>query len=147
MKTPFKLISLHSPLLSFLGHPKFYPAYTEPVSFQAWVRAGLTRICDLVNGNTIKSFPSTQAQTQLPSRECFRYLQIAHFVQTTIKSLSGLDTLTEYETMCDSDPHAPGAISRLYAHLTTLPSSLPTYAQRWLRDLNVNIDAEDWGTI
>lgn len=44
LRTPFKLVSPHSPLLSFLGHPLFYPAYTEPALFQTWAQAGLTRI-------------------------------------------------------------------------------------------------------
>lgn len=80
-------MSSRSPLLSFLGHPLFYPAYTEPASFQVWSQAGLSRIYDLITGNTVKSFPALQTQAQLPHKECFRYLQIAHFVQTIIGRL------------------------------------------------------------
>lgn len=49
--------------------------------------------------------------------------------------------------MCESDPHAPGIISRLYSHLTSPPPDLPTYAQRWLRDLDITLEPEDWSTI
>lgn len=54
LQDPFKLMSAHSPLLSFLGHPKFYPALADPGSFQLWLRAGLNCICDLVTEASMK---------------------------------------------------------------------------------------------
>lgn len=147
LRTPYKLVSSHSPLLSFLGHPQFNPALSEPTLFQAWAQAGLTRISDLLSGNSIKPFPVIQAQAHLSPKECFRYLQIAHFVKTNLKSSTELDTQTEFEDICDSDPHAPGIISRLYTHLTTSTTNLPTYARQWSKDLNIELEADDWSTI
>lgn len=49
--------------------------------------------------------------------------------------------------MCDSDPHAPGIISRLYTHLTTPSTNLPIYAQQWSKDLNIDLETEDWSSI
>lgn len=144
LRGPFKLTSPHSPLLSFLGHPLFYPAFTEPGSFWLWSQAGLSRICHLVTDTTIKFFPALQSQADLPPNECFRYFQIAHFVQTIIGSCSPVDGLSIYEGICDSDPHAPGIISRLYNHLTSPPVNLPSYTAQWSTDLQIEHDAEDW---
>lgn len=134
----------HSPLLSFFDHPNFYTAFTEPAYFQAWTQSGLWHIRDLVTSNFLKTFLALQAQTQLPSKECFQYVQIAHFTQAIIGSHSSLDILTLYEGICDSDPHTPGIISRLYSHLTSPPASLPPYATQWSKDLEIDLDAEDW---
>lgn len=147
LRGPFKLKSAHSPLLSFLDHLKFYPAHANPRSFQIWLRAGLYRICDFTSGTSVKTFSSLQNQAEIPLTEYFRYLQIAHFVCTTIGSHSSLDNFSIFEGICNSDPHAPGLISRLYIHLTSPPANLPTYAAQWSKDLSIDLDAEDWSGI
>lgn len=38
----------------------------------------------------------------------------------------------------------PGIISRLYNHLTSPPASLPSYTAQWSKDLQIELDVEDW---
>lgn len=99
--------------------------------------------CDLITDNALKSFPDLQTQAKLPPKECFRYLQIAHFAQTVIGSCSSLDSLSIFKGICDSDPHVPVIISCLYSHLTSPPANLPSYAAQWSKDLTIELDADD----
>lgn len=147
LRGPFKLQSPHSPLLSFLDHPNFYPAQVSPNSFQIWHRAGLCRIRDFVSGSDIKTFASLQNLTDIPNTEIFRFLQISHFIRTTIGTHTSLDDLSLFEGICNSDPHAPGLISLLYAHLTSPPNNLPPYTAQWSADLALHLDTEDWSDI
>lgn len=52
-----------------------------------------------------------------------------------------------FEGLCDSDPHAPGIISRLYSHLASSTATLPSYALQWSKDLSIDLDLEDWSSI
>lgn len=52
-----------------------------------------------------------------------------------------------YKGICNSNPHAPGIISKLYTHLTTTSSHLSSYTTCWINDLNVSLEQEDWDDI
>lgn len=118
---PFKLAPPHAPLLSFLSHPDFYPAYCNPTSFWLWQSLGLTRISNLVTNTGLETFASLQQQVKIPSREYFHYLQIAHFLMTTICTHSFFTSLSLFKGICNSDTHALGILLHLYTHLTSPP--------------------------
>lgn len=133
LRGPFQLISPHSLLLSFLGHPLFYLVFTEPHSFQNWLQAELSRICDLVSDTTLKMFPALQSQAGLPPNECFRYLQVAHFSQTVgqialSKMYSLLHILYTFRTI--PLPFLQGQLKKLQ---TIITSYIWNGKRSWLR--------------
>ena len=52
--------------------------------------------------------------------------------------------MSVFENICQSDPHAPGIISRLYSHFTSDSTDPPLYAAQWSKDLQITLDREDW---
>lgn len=92
----------------------------------------------------LKPFPDLQEQAQIPEREIFHYLQISNFFAFHIRDRSDLANMTLFEGMCTLDPHFPGIISKLYAHLTMGTSPLPPYVSKWALDLGVWLKCGDW---
>lgn len=144
---PFKFASPHAALLSFLSHPAFYPAYSNPASFRLWQSLGFTRISNLGTNTGLKTFATLQQQFQVPSPEYFCYLQLAHFLMTTIRIHSSLTSLSLFKGICNSDLHASGILLHLYTHLTSPPVSMPSYTAQCFKDLEVDLEAEGWDDI
>ena len=51
------LQSPHTPLISFIRNPKFYPAHKYPNTFKKWTSAGLTQLADFLTLTSFKTFP------------------------------------------------------------------------------------------
>lgn len=146
VRGPFNLMSPYTPLLSFVNYPNFYPAFSDSTSLQSWTLVGLSCIYDLVTSSQWKhSLLYKNNFNSLPGS--FRYLQIAHFIQPIIHTHSSLDSLSLYEGICNSDPHAPRIISRLHCHLNSPPSSISSYAAQWPKDLKIDLVIKDWDDI
>lgn len=70
-KTPYGLQSSHSPLLSFLKNPAFYPAWYSPTAFWAWNMAGLIHLQNMVTRTLLLSFQAICESSGLPQSEFF----------------------------------------------------------------------------
>lgn len=148
LKFRFGLQSPLNPLLSFLNNPSFYPAWTLPSSFKAWINVGLTRVHHFYDSDKLISFPTISKTHNIPSNETFRFLQIKNFLSQNIPTNLTTPEYTSFERSCMSDPHRRGLISDIYAQLLSQTnSSPPSYTTKWEADLNLPPDSLDWSQI
>lgn len=65
--------------------PKFKSGQLDS-TFLKWVNKGITAVCTLTDGKTLKSFGKLQREFDLDNSDLFRYFQLRHFYDTEIKN-------------------------------------------------------------
>lgn len=78
-KDTFKLSSVVPPLASFLGDPRFTPAFKDRSPFVFWINNNLTTLRSLTINMGFPSFESLQAKYKFPPSEVSRFLQLKNF--------------------------------------------------------------------
>lgn len=133
---------------SFPSNPAFYPAWKFQMSFTAWSSTNLIRLHNLVSNNSLYTSSKLCETFGLPRTELFWYLQIKHFYTPFIRTGSPLNQMSQFECICQSDPHFRGLISLLYRHINiTSNETLPSYTVKWSQDMDRTFDIEEWSNI
>lgn len=142
------LQSPHNPLLSVLRNPGFYPAWEFPGAFTAWSAANLFRLHKLVSANVIHTFPTLCKSYGFSRSELFCYLQIKNFYMPLLRTGSLLTQMSQFKSICKSEPHIRGLILILYQQLNVNPdNSPPSYVNKWAQDLERTFEIADWSSI
>ena len=133
--------SPHSPLAPLLRNRAFTPGL-DPVAFQWWTNKGLLRIADLCDRGKVLSEQVLREKYQMPLIECYRYVQICHFIQMLARQ-GDLEVHTPMEYLCVRYDSLRGHISELYAMLMSSSTKL-NYMLRWEEDLQETFDLNKW---
>lgn len=56
--------------------------------------------------------------------------------------------MSQFERICNSDPHIRGLISLLYKQLNLIPDdTFPSYATKWSQDMDRTFSRDEWDSI
>lgn len=137
-------MSLSSPITA---NTFFYPS-VQDAAFHAWQRQGLKNFSDLYIGDKFASFEQLSAKYNLPSSSFFRYLQVRHFVSSSIPGFPNKPLNNIIDDMFSFSPTKKKAISTLLGKISNSnSSSIYTIKKAWEQDLQINISEEDWARV
>lgn len=137
------LISPHLPLLPLLVSPLFSPGLGSPSAFLCQVSHKFPCIHSFLTGLSVFTWAEIRDKYQAPYTECFRFLQIKHWLTSVFANRDLTTQLALFEHVCHWMPLFPKYISTLYSQLNNLknPNS-HTYVSRWEEDLKSTKDGK-----
>ncbi|XP_032420479.1 uncharacterized protein LOC116721017 [Xiphophorus hellerii] len=123
----------------------FLPARMDK-RFTQWSQKGITSYWKITKNNELKSFKQLQDNYNLEKCDFFRYLQLRHYYNKSIKYLEE-DEAGILKILLDSSNGRPPkkTISKLYACLQTERKCNKTYIKtKWEKEAKITINEEVW---
>lgn len=93
------LRSWRPPLTSFIGVPRFPPAFRSPNDFLWWEHNFLTTLTALTHDTHFYSFAQLQEQFDIPRTKFYTFLQIRHFFES-LYTLNAHPSMSTYKSVC-----------------------------------------------
>lgn len=137
-------ISLSSPIAS---NDLFLPSLQDH-TFNVWLRKGLKCFKDLFIENKFASFTQLSTKYDLPASHFFRYLQVRHFVTSSVSGFPGKSPDNIIDELMSFNPNRCKAVSFMLNLISRLdsPSSLAIKLS-WERDLQITISESVWADV
>lgn len=113
----FSLTSIHSPLYPILGNPAFPPGIQDSV-FYSLRQDGYFQASHFIIQGNWPSLSELMDETGLFKLDCWRALQLTHFLWSLPSPDKFGQNLTRYETYCSGEGVLPHALSAVYLLIT-----------------------------
>ena len=136
--------SLSSPI----SHNHFFKPSLDDPTFNIWYQKGIRCFGDLFFDNNFASFHQLSVKFDLPNSHFFRYLQVRHFIRSSIPNFPVMPNATVVDSLLHLNPTDKGLISNIYGKIKNLKQmSTGKIKNLWEQDLNISISNDLWDSI
>uniref|UniRef100_A0A3B3CPH8 Reverse transcriptase domain-containing protein n=1 Tax=Oryzias melastigma TaxID=30732 RepID=A0A3B3CPH8_ORYME len=136
-------LSLFSPVAS---NYFFAPSILD-ATFQEWLNGGITTFNQLFFENQFVSFQQLSNSYSLPATHFFRYLQVRHFIATSISGFPNKPSKNVMDDIFCFNPTQSKSITKMLKSVSCLPPSMQNIKLAWEQDLQISISDAIWDNI
>lgn len=143
-------LTAHSRLVRWIAYDSEFLPNTTDKSFKNWER-GPKIYWELLRKKEIKSFQEIKDQYGLTNQDFYRYLQLRHYLEQTVRreNLDGSELgLVSMFTQAYESNLGGKLISKLYRGVEDLKGNDTVYIkQKWEREANIVLSIDEWEEI
>uniref|UniRef100_A0A3B1J8B1 Reverse transcriptase domain-containing protein n=1 Tax=Astyanax mexicanus TaxID=7994 RepID=A0A3B1J8B1_ASTMX len=116
--------------------------------FKIWSLKGITAFCNIMVKYNLQDFQTIKEKYSLENQDFYRYLQIRHYFNKTIKINSFDDSILKLFIEAYQSQPLTGIISKMYEGLMELTGNSTEYIkQKWEKESCQSISNERWPRI